>query len=316
MSNKKQNHYKCSQQELYAVCKLAWEGCNMHLAKFQNFSPKYNPEFIKARKEEIAAVVAIPGSASRASYVEATRLELKEQARNCLNLWKRLRRHILESYSPVLQENKLKAAGKPYYRDAMANSWEACQGLMDTASQFLAAESEPLLRNDNMPPGFPDEFNAARDAFESLYMNFLEGAKLAAQKTDEKITANNSIFDTMMAMMLNGQEIFWQDPVIQKQFVFDHLLLTVSGIGVAGFKGKVTTGTKNSTPIEGALLTLPDTNHTCTTDDEGWYQFTQLQAGRYSLEVTAPGFVPLKIDNIEIKTGNMSNLHLQMVAEG
>jgi hypothetical protein len=317
MINKKQNHYKCSQQELYAVCKLSWEGCNKHLAEFHNFSPKYDPKFIKSRKEEITVVASIPGSSSRASFLQATRIELREQARNCLNIWQKLKRHIAESYPAALQENKLRAAGKAYYRDAQSSSWEACQGLLTTASQFLVAESETLLRSNNMPPGFPEEFNAARDTFEIVYLNFLESSKLAAQKTDEKLSANNRLFDTLMAMMLNGQEIFRHDPVVQKQFVFDQVLLTVSGQGVAGFKGLVTLGTKNGNPIEGALLTLSDNDHsTTTTDEDGWYQFSQLQAGTYSVKVIASGYQTLQVDNIEIKTGNMSNLHLQMVAEG
>jgi hypothetical protein len=310
MTRKKLN-YKCSQQELYAVCKLAWEGCNKHLAEFQNFSPKYNPEFIKARKEEITAVASMPDSASRSSYVEAVRVQLKAHSRNCLDAWQRLKHYIFEAYPESLHENKLKAAGKGYYRDAQAQNWEACQGLLSSCSQFLIVESEVLLGNDNMPPGFPEQINEARDTFESLYMNYLEGNKLAGQKTDEKLNANNLLFDTLMVMMHHGHEIFKHEPAIQKQFVFEQILLTVSGPGVAGFKGSVSTATKNSTPIAGALLTL-NNGSTCTTDEEGWYQFTQLQAGTYSLEVTAPGFQTLRIDNIEIKTGNMSNLHLQM----
>jgi hypothetical protein len=293
------------------VCKFAWDGCNMQQAKFQNFSPKYDPGFIQTRKDEITHVIGIPDSASRSSYVEAVRIQLKEKARTCFDTWKKLKRYITVAFPESLQQVKLKAAGKGYYRNAFAFNWEACQGLLSSGSQFIAAESETLFRNNTMPESFPDEFNAARVTFEALYTNFQEGTRLAGQKTDEKLSANNQLFDNMMEMLLDGQEIFRHDPVIQKQFIFEQILLTVSGPGVAGCKGTVTSGTRDGAPIEGALITLNNGN-TCTTDDEGWYQFTQLQAGTYSLEVTAPGFVPLRIDNIEIKTGNMSNLHLQM----
>jgi hypothetical protein len=49
--NKQKSNYRCSQQELYAVCKLAWEGCNTYLDKFRNFSPKYDPGYIQAKKD-------------------------------------------------------------------------------------------------------------------------------------------------------------------------------------------------------------------------------------------------------------------------
>jgi hypothetical protein len=314
MPQKKLN-YKCSQQELYAVCKLAWDGCDQHLAKFQNFSPKYNPEFINARKEEISMVVAIPDSASRSSVVESARIQLKEQSRTCLETWQKLKRYIAEAYPKSLQEVKLKAAGKGYYRDAKAFNWEACQGIMSSGGQFIAAESEALLMNDIMPPAFPDEFNSLRATFENLYLRYLAGTKQAGHKTDEKVSANNHLFDVMMSMLLDGQEIFRHDKAMQKEFVFDQILQNVSGHGVAGFKGLVTNSAKEGEPIEGATLTLNGNGHICVTDDEGWYQFTQLHAGHYSIEIEAPGFQTLKIDKIEIKTGIMSNLHVQLLPE-
>jgi hypothetical protein len=320
MSQKKSN-FKCSQQELYAVCKLGWEGCNLHIEKFQNFSPKYTPEFLAARRQEIDNVAEIPDKAVRSSMLELLRVELREQTRLSLDRWLRLKRYITVAYPQSAQAAKLKAAGKAHYKSASTYSWEACQGLLKDASVFIAAETENLLRNDKMPLSFPNDFNMGRDAFEVIYLRYLDASKQAAQKTDEKLTANNHLHDMLMEMMLDGREIFRHDEVMEKQFRFDYLLLNVSGPGSAGVKGTVTigtltTGTRKGATIEGALLTLLDTNHTCITDDEGWYQFTQLPAGTYSLEVKASGFVPLRIDNIEIKTGNMSNLHVQLQPEG
>jgi hypothetical protein len=297
------------------VCKLAWEGCNLHLDRFRNFSPKYTPEFIMARREEIDTVASIPDSGARSGALAILRVELSEQARLCIDLWLRLKRYITVAYPASVQAAKLKTAGQAFYRNANTYNWEACQGLLKSASLFIAAESEVLLRNDKMPPSFPDEFNAGRNAFEVLYLRFLDGTKQGAQKTDEKLSANNHLHDILMEMMLDGREVFRHEEVMQNQFMFEHLLLNVSGPGIAGFKGLVTSGTKNGPPIEGALLTLSDNSHTCTTDEDGWYQFTQLPSGTYSVEVMAAGFVPLKIDNIEIKTGNMSNLHVQMQPE-
>jgi hypothetical protein len=311
----KTTNFKCSQQELYAVCKLAWEGCNLHIDKFRNFSPKYTPEFIMARTAEIDTVASIPDSVARSGALEILRVNLKEQARLCIDLWLRLKRYITVAYPASVQSAKLKTAGQAFYRNANTHSWEACQGLLKSGSLFIAAETEDLLRIDNMPPSFPEEFNAGRETFEVFYLRFLDGTKQGGQKTDEKLSANNRLHDALMAMMLDGREIFRHDEVMQKQFMFEPLLLNVSGHGVAGFKGSVTSGTRNGEPIEGATLTLSDNNHTCTTDDEGWYQFSQLQAGTYSVEVKALGFQTLIIDNIEIKTGNMSNLHIQLQVE-
>jgi hypothetical protein len=310
---KKNTNYRCSQQELYAICKLGWEGCHQHIEQFAGFSPKYNAAFIDARKAEIDATITTPDNALRSSGQEVLRLQLKDQVRNCLNAWQKLKRYIYEAYPENLQAPKLKGAGQGYYSKASALNWEACQGLMYSGTSFIANESILLLANENMPPGFAAEFKAAKEAFEAMYLQYMQGNKTAGQRTTEKAKANNDLYAALISMFLDGQEIFKDQPSICRQFMFDSLLTVISGTHTAGLKGRITVQTIDGAPIAGAQVRIAGTGNETDSDADGYYQLIQVGAGIYTIEVSAVGYKDLALPGIEVKTGTVSNLQLQLL---
>ncbi|MEZ4804650.1 MAG: hypothetical protein R2852_03985 [Bacteroidia bacterium] len=91
MINKK---FNCTQKELFAVCMLAWETCNQQIEKFTALKPKYSPEFIIERRNEINTVMAMPGRGRRSAQIALKRLELRRFNDQCASVEKTPQSHV------------------------------------------------------------------------------------------------------------------------------------------------------------------------------------------------------------------------------
>lgn len=308
--------FRCTQQELYAVCIAGWNSCNQHLGDFSKFSPKYNTAFITERLNEVAAVKAMPKSGQRSAQNEKQRLKLRGHTRDCLAAWQRLKRYIAKAYPEDLQKVQLKDAGHEFYRPSAEGSWEACQGLMEAAGNFIAAELANLRANDNMPEDFPAEFQALKTKLAELHQDYMSGGKSQAVKTGEVQKANAKLYKDLMHMLLDGQEIYSRDAVVKKAFVFDHLLSMVSGTNTAGIKGVISNGRIAVSQLPGLKVFLSETDDEAFVDEDGSYRFSQLAAGAYTLHVHAEGYKELVLPGINVNTGayTIRNLELEPVA--
>ena len=106
--------YKCTQQELYAVARLGWNSATAYINNFTAFKPKYVSAFITARLAEVDAAEALPDAEQRTEDSKTLRVSLKSKAEECLGIWQKLKRYIMDAYPAGQQQIKLDAAGQGY----------------------------------------------------------------------------------------------------------------------------------------------------------------------------------------------------------
>jgi len=308
----KNRFFNCTQQELYAVCTLGWESCSQHLAKFSSFKPKYTAAFIEAKKAEISETTNMHDSYQRASVTELMRLSLKEQANLCVKAWRKLQLHIQEAWPAEQHKIRLKSAGQAYYSAAYNYSWEACQGLMNSASTFIKANAEVLTAGDNMAPAFVEEFDALYKSFSQAYQQYLDGGKKAGIKTDEKLNANNHLHKELMSMFRDAKAIFSGQAAMEKLFTFEQVLLQVSGPGVAGIKGTVSSSKPFIEVIPGLEVSIVETGAKAALDENGKFQFSQLGAGTYTLWIKALGHQDQRL-TVNVNTGTYTTQNILLL---
>jgi hypothetical protein len=305
-------NYKCSQQALYAICRSGWASCTTYLADFAAFSPMYTAPMIADMIADIDAAEAIGDEEQRTEDSRTLRVNLKNKATEGMEQWQRLKRYITKAYPADQLEIKLDAAGQSHYRKAAQDDWGAVSRLLTDGVAFATANTADLTTGNNMPATFTAAFNTIKTDYDALYASYITASQTDEVETQTKIEANNSIHASVMAMFLDGQEIFKKNEAVKKLFTFDQVLLTVSGPGNQGIKGDVTIqGTSNPVTAGEVSFTGPS-NKTVEIDEDGHYECPQLAAGLYNMLVTAPGFSAVTFNDVEVETGIMRTIDVEL----
>jgi len=304
--------YACSQQALYAVCRSGWASCTTYLADFAAFSPSYTAPMIAGMIADIDAAEALGDEEQRTEVSRTLRVDLKNKATEAMEQWQRLKRYITKAYAADQLEIKLDAAGQGHYGKAGKDDWGAVGRLLTDAVAFATTNSADLAAGNNMPVGFPASLTTIKVDYDALYASYITASQTDEVETQTKIEANNSIHASVMAMFLDGQQIFKKNEAVKKLFTFDQVLLTVSGPGNQGIKGNVViAGTDNPVTAGEVAFTGPS-NKTVEIDEEGHYECPQLAAGLYNMLVTAPGFSAVTFNDIEVETGIMKTQDVEL----
>ncbi|MFM9944160.1 MAG: carboxypeptidase-like regulatory domain-containing protein [Bacteroidia bacterium] len=306
--------YNCTQQELYTIATLAWNSCGQHLALFTGFKPKYIASYITDNLDGIEITKQLPDDMQRTAAAKANHTQLIAQAESCRALFQRLKRYIASAWPSSQHNTYYDAAGQSYYAGASNDNWDAIEGLLNSAVAFTDTYESELLNNDNMPPAFPGILASARSGFAPPHQSFLNNEETASIQAEVKVEANNALHTALMSMMLDGQEIFRTEPAIRNQFIFDHCLFLVRGAGTAGVRGTVT-DSATTLPIAGATITVGANEYSTISEPNGHYEISPAAAGTYTINVTAPGYLPLTIPSHQILTGTISTLNLLLNPE-
>lgn len=304
--------YNCSQQALYDVCRSGWTSCNTYLANFTAFSPLYDGAYITARMAELNAAEALPDAEQRTEESRTLRINMKDAATEGIRLWKLLKLYITNAYPANEVEVKLDVAGQSHFRKAGADDWGAVSRLLTDGNAFIVSNSGNLTANNNMPPAFSATFEAAKEDFDDLYQEYITAGQAEEIDTQTKIQANNAIHASLMKMFLAGQEIFFDNEAVKKLFTFDQVLLNVTGPGNQGIKGDVTIQGTTNPVTEGEVSFTGPSSKTVEIDEDGHYECPQLAAGLYTMLVTAPGFSGVTFNDIEVVTGIMKTVDIEL----
>jgi hypothetical protein len=302
--------YGCPQADFIVVAGTGYDSLEEYLADFTDFSPAYDQGWLDAARSELTVAAELPDEDARRATSELIRVDLAELNLKCCESWQRLKRYISKAFPENIVAIKLAAAGQNNYRAAANESWPYTKSLLISAANFMTANLTALTANNIMPPGFPAQMNALAALFNAKLSAYESAKEAIPVATELKVAALNKVFQRLMPMLLDGQEIFKNQEAIRQQFTYSVILSRVSGPGLAGIRGTITDKTTND-PIRNARIAFQDTDYLAITDENGEYELL-CPSGKYTAVFSADGFNTHTETNVKVEVGTLSTIDLQM----
>lgn len=304
--------YKCSQQELYSVCRLGWGACSEHLAAFSAHRAIYSTSHIADQLAAIASAEALPNDPVRRGIKKITRSDLVEYKVTCLGLFKDLVTYILAAFPASEHATRLDMAGQGYFAKADNENWNSVEALNKAAKQFITDHFTVLTARLNMSPAFQAKFELAASEFEQQHSLFLNKGNFTPKQTASKIEQNNIIYLELKTLLTDGKACFKKDTETRQQFVYSRLLYLTGGSGTSGIKGRIVDAV-TGWAIEGVEVSVPKKRRRVLTDKEGHYEMLQMASGVYRVEFSKAGYLPIVVEDLEVKVGVVSGFNQVMV---
>ena len=248
----------------------------------------YTEAFIAGAKESVQEARDLPGIYQTRSGRREARINLKTAARRVLDNWQLLKLYVTRAYDKEMVNTKLAQAGASLYNKASLSNWSAVRSLAFTADTFIRDNMEALMANNNMPESFPARCAADGDKLNELSMQFGRITMDKEMATQLKIDANDAIYESVIEMLKDGQQIFRYDAGIKKQFIFNYLVSLHRGEGSASLKGYITD--ELNLPVEGVIIISENEKYIATTDSKGYYRIPRIAEGTYAFNITRPGY--------------------------
>ena len=175
----------------------------------------------------------------------------------------------------------------------------------------VSLQSRSAFSTQNIRLSYTHRLQVFNNTFSALLTTFQQAEEQIKVATQTKILANNTLNNKLMEICLDGQIIYKQNEPIKDQFTFATILQIVSGTGTTGFKGYIINASVNL-PIPGATITTTPPSKTAITNSEGFYEIIQIPTAIYTIQITAPGFIPQSIPNYQVDTGITHNLSIPL----
>lgn len=303
-------NYSVKTAVLYVVMKAMWNSCKERQTAMSGMRAVYSDEYIDNAILQIAAAEALPDDAARSAAHEQIRVQMETLAADCCAKWRLLKLYIRNCYPEVEREIMYNAAGWGDYEAAAHQNWPSVMSMMNAGIEFIEANTARLSDTGlNMPAGFPALFIASATAFAEANANFIKARQEAEEGTAAKIEANNAIYTKTIQMGLDGQECFYTNEEVRKQFTFEAVVNLVSPQGASGVVMTVTNAETNQPLI--AEITDSVSDRTVTTDNTGRGEMLNLAAGDTTFMVTCDGFTQQMV-NVTL-TGTTKHIEVMMV---
>ncbi|MES2620901.1 MAG: carboxypeptidase regulatory-like domain-containing protein [Bacteroidota bacterium] len=311
MSEEIKAKYNCTQSELYAICTLGWNIAKQHQTDISFYYPIYTLIYINGKIANIQTTEQQPDFQTRDAITEQDGILLKGLAEKSIFNWDLLERYITHAFQTDkdLIKPNVEAAGKGYRPEATREhpNWDALKQMLISGRNYID-NNTPLL-TPFMPAGYSADYNTDRTNFTNKYnMLMLEFAE-SPTVTQEKIIANNLIYDELMLML---GDIYVILPSSQKyQASFTYLKGVISSPGPAGLIGMITDSVTNN-PLEGALLRLLPGANEAVSEADGSFDFGNISSGKYMIEIILDGYQTLLVP-VTIATGVTSTKNYSLV---
>ena len=305
-------NYRFKQAELYTIARLILSGVSTLLARFSAFKGKYTSTWVADRLTEVDKAEDKPDEEQRSAKHQTLHVELDKKVQQALDKFNALKRYIVEVFNQDLWEIKINAAGHSYYADAANGDFDATAQLLKSASQFVNDNLTQLLDSgNNMPATFQTELDTLKSDFQTLQTNFLGSEAGAEVQTENKIDANNAIYQVIISINADAQSIFIaeEEEAERQQFVLEHQLFLVRGAGVAGMRFHVTDNTTGN-DVADATITIK-TDVVLTTDENGRALKLQLAADTYKVKIEKTGYTTQNID-VTVTTGTVKRVEVKL----
>lgn len=273
--------YKMRQIDLYTVATSIANSTNTLLTDFTAFRSNYNAAFITALNAQISVTKAIPDFQARNKAAEILRNELEKTLKPAIqNLWQRLKRYITYTSPAMNHQAEWDAAGFKYYQEASQSNWDAMEQLCQSAQNYLTANAAALTAA-GMPAAFSTDFDAAYAQFATAHSQFISERQAASVATENKIAANNELFQAVSKICADAKTIFTDSPAALRQFTISHIMDMITGAGQSGIKGTAIDQATGKT-LAGATIEVIETGDIVTTDADGNYEL-KLPSGTYNI---------------------------------
>ncbi|MBL7818698.1 MAG: carboxypeptidase-like regulatory domain-containing protein [Saprospiraceae bacterium] len=303
--------YACSQASLYAICILAWQICRDNQAAFFAFDAQYTEGYIDDNVAAVKAAETMPDAKARQEELSLLSIEYDKVANLLAAQAKYLRSYIERAYTDkAVQKIMLQSAGFDYFSKVQNLDDKAITPFMSSALKFIADKAAVLTTDGRMPTDFAAKFNATDAAFDDVLAQYNATQSATKIKTEEKIKANNDIYDRVQAMLYDGRFMHLENPALAQVYNFNTLWDQVEPTKNAGVSGKtLAVGGKKSVPK--VTVTEPLTGKTAVSDKDGSYSLL-LTEGKWLLTFTADGYVSQTIE-VTIQKGVTKRLYVEMV---
>lgn len=303
--------YSSTQSELYAICTLGWNIAKQHQADIVVYFPQYTISYIDGKIADIQTTEQQPDFQTRDAITEQDGILLKGFAETAIFRWDLLERYIIHAFQTDkdLIKPNVEAAGKGYRPEAAKEhpNWEALKQMLISGRNYID-NNTPLL-TPFMPAGYSADYTTDQTAFVNKYNQLMLEFAESPTVTQEKIIANNVLYDELLLML---GDIYVILPATQKyQASFTYLKGIISSPGPAGLIGVVTDSVTNN-PLEGALLRLMPGAIEAVSEADGSFDFGNISSGKYMIEIILDGYQTLLVP-VTIATGVTSTKNYSLV---
>ncbi|MBL7815449.1 MAG: carboxypeptidase regulatory-like domain-containing protein [Saprospiraceae bacterium] len=306
-------NYSCSQPELYVICRKGWDLCETQLPAFTAYKQKYSPAFVVENQTMINAADAMYDSRARYATAQNLRIDLVDKKDDVLEVFQLLKGYIEDAYRSDKAKTMIQAAGQQFYVKSSACNWVSVSAMLSAMAPFVTNNLADLTANNNMPADFATQIQTLKTEFDALYKSWSEADIAAYNETEEKVLANNGIFNNLKTMLADAQKVFRKDEAMALKFTWDDLMAQVRGTRPSGINVKTINGA-NKKAVGNVKLTFTDIDMVVTTDADGLAKITDIPIGKYTLVIEAEGFETITMKKYEVKVNVFNRLIVKLAA--
>jgi len=156
---------------------------------------------------------------------------------------------------------------------------------------------------------FNEEFDKAID-------KQIEAIRNRENITFERVVAGNALYRELVKVCNTGKSIWYgiNEAKYNDYIIYDTPGGKASGEGSGtGILSGMVTDAATNVALASANISLAGTQIAATTDSEGEFNIDNIPAGIYTLSITANGYQPWSMGNIEIKDEEQTEVEVKMV---
>ncbi len=228
--------YRCTQQELYAIGKLAIDNLEADLADFFAKNGMYVAAYVTMLRNLRQAAIDLPDEEQRNGVHQVLKGLLPALVEPIKDNFNDLKSGIRKAWPTENPTPRYEQAGLVNYTNIGTDNWEHVEGLCEKMDEFVTTNAAALITPGAgmMPAGFAAKVTSDWGAFTPVYDNFMSSRETGTA-TAAKLTADNAFYDAMMLFMKDGVEsVYRKDAAKQDRYTFSVLKNMVSPPGSAG----------------------------------------------------------------------------------
>lgn len=284
----------------------------MHLAVLVLISPKFTVDYVDDMEDRIAAAEALPNDKVRYAPVRLKQKLLSELVNRCCDKWQFLKQYIEIAFPKETANTVLVAAGLALYKETgkWSHNYDKIATMMQSGIKVLTDKATELLANNNMPASFPAEFQAVYDDFEVARQELLQLEDVAMQQTELKMKSLNEVYGDMINAMKLGGKQYQNEPVMIQLFTFVDRLKAVRGDRDSGLK--VLFMDINGNPVPDVRVSTLQYGGRSEVSNKKGRCVVKVPSGKCDFSIEKEGFVPLVLEKVQIKVGQMRTMQIQL----